>query len=71
MAIFVPERGHPDAGMARAIVRDSTDVITNGSLPFFLDSNGCVSNPDCGLAPRTTLVGPGGGKPCWERSAEH
>lgn len=56
VAIFLPEQGHPDTGMVRAIVRDATDVRTNGSLPFFLDSNGCVSDPDCPNKPAEVLV---------------
>ncbi|PRW58639.1 hypothetical protein C2E21_2984 [Chlorella sorokiniana] len=55
VAVFLPEKGHPDSGMVRAIVRDSQDVRTNGSLPFFLDSNGCVSDPECPSKPATNV----------------
>ncbi|KAI3433616.1 hypothetical protein D9Q98_003425 [Chlorella vulgaris] len=43
VALYLPERDHPDYGVARAMLRDSTDVRTNGSEPFYLDSDGCIS----------------------------
>lgn len=57
VSLFLPERGHPDAGTARALVRDSTDARTNGSLPLFLDTNGCVSDPSCPDTSPVDLVG--------------
>ena len=43
MAIYLPERQHPNYGVVRVMVRDANDVRTNGSTPFYLDSDGCVS----------------------------
>lgn len=65
VAIFLPERGNDNSGatdpsVVRAIVRDSSDVRTNGTLPFFLDSSGCVSgDPRCTEQPAVDLVGRG------------
>ncbi|EFN59099.1 hypothetical protein CHLNCDRAFT_137883 [Chlorella variabilis] len=44
VAVFFPERDHPDFGVARAMLRDATDVRTNGTDPFYLDSSGCVAS---------------------------
>ena len=66
MAVFFPERDHPDFGVARAMLRDATDVRTNGTDPFYLDSSGCVaSSAACtpaaaGAANLVSLGGVGG-----------
>lgn len=31
VALYVPEQNHPDFGVVRAMVRDSTDTLTNGT----------------------------------------
>ena len=51
VAVYLPERQHPNYGVVRAMVRDASDVRTNGSTPFYLDSGGCVSaNAACTAA---------------------
>ncbi|GAB4817823.1 hypothetical protein N2152v2_004869 [Parachlorella kessleri] len=45
--VFAPERNHDSYGVVRVILRDSNDRGNNGTMPFFLDSDGCVSNPGC------------------------
>jgi hypothetical protein len=56
----VPERNHSSYGVVRAILRDGNDFRINGTLPFFLDSDGCVSYPECPGAERNvSMVSPG------------
>ena len=50
----MPERGHPDYGVVRAIVRDAADAASRSPAPFFLDSDGCVADPSCPSAPPNT-----------------
>lgn len=54
--LYAPQRDHPNYGVLRAIVRDRTDGSVNGSMPFYLDSDGCVSDPGCSSAQRNTTV---------------
>ena len=62
----MPERGHPDYGVLRAIVRDSTDAANNGTASLFLDSDGCVSSPHChgGAADQASATGGAAPAPC-------
>jgi hypothetical protein len=44
--IYLPELAHPHTGVVRTIVRDASDP-PEGATPTFLDSDGCVSDPQC------------------------
>lgn len=45
--IYFPQLGHPDTGIVRTMVRDSTDTETSPGDPMFIDSDGCIANPYC------------------------
>lgn len=54
--LYVPQQGHDSFGVVRAIVQDSNDAGSEGSLPFFLDSDGCVSYPNCPTSNRNITM---------------
>ena len=55
--IYAPERGNADFGVVRAIARDSTDASINGTVPTYLDSDGCVSQDVTGRSGGATPSG--------------
>ncbi|KAL4419709.1 hypothetical protein ABPG75_006807 [Micractinium tetrahymenae] len=60
VALYAPEQDHPNFGVVRAMVRDATDVIPDGDIPMFLDSNGCIADPTCTVPGYKSLFSPNG-----------
>ncbi|KAK9815241.1 hypothetical protein WJX72_000491 [[Myrmecia] bisecta] len=50
IALFLPQAGHPAAGLLRAVVKDSTDL---GDMQSFIDSDGTYNDNN----PRSSLNG--------------
>lgn len=60
--LYLPEQAHPHYGVLRSIVRDSSDGKQDASDPTYLDSDGCVVDPDCVPFDATTTIDPADGK---------
>ena len=62
---YFPQLDHPDHGVLRTIIRDSQDgPVTNGALPTYLDSDGCVANGGCtnAISPSSAKISPADGQ---------
>ncbi len=53
--LYTPQRSHAHYGVVRSIVRDADDVGVNGTVPFFLDSDGRVSDAVRDRGARNTI----------------
>lgn len=52
--LYFPQVDHPNYGVIRAIVRDSSDPPANSSLGVtYIDSNGCVTDVSCNTGSST------------------
>ncbi|KAK2080285.1 hypothetical protein QBZ16_000138 [Prototheca wickerhamii] len=56
VALYLPEQENPSYGVVRALVNDGADRQGNSSVPLYLDSNGCVSQIDCGNGNNVSLI---------------
>lgn len=60
--LYLPEQSHPHYGVLRAIVLDTTDPIEDPTDPTYLDSDGCVVDPDCTAASEFRSADPADGQ---------
>lgn len=72
VGLLVPDAGNPSAGQVLALVHDSTDRQAAGSsVPFYVGSNGCVSELACANASTSTVSSVGAGLGPGEGSGAH